>query len=317
MKQTILPGDTPETWDAGALYSKALRYIENTLKYESDAWEYALWSSLSLEFLARSALANVSPALLADGKDSWASLYHAIGYEPKESKFTPKSISISEVFKRLTSILPEYTKELADIGILLTGRRNSELHSGHAAFEGVTASSWQPGFYQNCSVLLSSMGLALSDFVGEDEADVATKIVEAANDESAKAVKGDLVAHEKVWSTKAEEERGSLMQSAAVWAIRQEGHRVECPACSSQALVQGEPVTAPSVKLDDDLIVETQEYLPNRFECIACGLKIGGLSRLVIAGIGDRYKKTQSYDPADFYETEDPYQGYEEDNNER
>lgn len=317
MKKTIVPGQTPETWDAAALYTKALRYIEKTLTYESDAWEHALWSSLTLEFLARSALANVNPALLADEKDGWASLYHALGYEPTESKFKPKSISISDVFRRLASILPDYTKEFADFGILLTGRRNTELHSGQAAFDGISASSWQPGFYQNCSVLLHSMGLSISDFVGEEEAEAAAKIVEAANDESAKAIKGILVAHQKVWAQKEEEERDSLTKSAAVWAIRQEGHRVKCPACKSQGLLQGEPVTAPSVRLDDDLIVETQKYLPNRFECIACGLKIGGLSRLVIAGIGDRYKKTQAFEPADYYEIEDPFQGYEEDNNER
>ncbi|GAB6053111.1 hypothetical protein JCM17960_19310 [Magnetospira thiophila] len=317
MKQTIKPDDTPDTWNPEALFAKAQRYIEKMLDVASDQWEYALWSSLSLEFLARAALANISPALLADNKDGWSSLYHSLGFQPTESKFTPKSIPVSEVFRRLTAILPEFTKEHSDFGILHTGRRNSELHSGEAAFDGVNVSTWQPGFYRNCEVLLKSMEMSLPDFIGKDEADVAAKLIAAAADDSAKVVLGDLAAHEKVWAAKTEEERAALSQSASVWATRQSGHRVECPACASQALVSGEPVTAPMQKLDDDEIIETQEYLPNRFECIACGLKISGLSRLAVAGLGDRYKKTQVYDAAEYYAPEDEYAGYEDDNNER
>ena len=64
MKATVTPGPVPETWDAEALYNKAQRYAERMLEVESD-WEKALWSGLSLELLARAALANISPALLA------------------------------------------------------------------------------------------------------------------------------------------------------------------------------------------------------------------------------------------------------------
>jgi hypothetical protein len=317
LKQTITAGSTPDTWNPDALFVKAQRYIENMLGVGSDQWEYALWSSLSLEFLARAALANVSPALLADNKDSWSSLYHALGFKPTEPKFTPKSIPISDVFRRLTAILPEFSKEHADFGILHTGRRNSELHSGEAAFEGVKASKWQPDFYQVSEALLRSMGMSLSDFIGEAEAQVAAKLIEAAMDDSAKAVLGDINAHTKVWAAKPEQERATLAQSAAVWATRQSGHRVVCPACASPALVVGEPVSEAVQKLEDDEITETQEHLPNRFECIACGLKINGFSRLSVAGLGERYKRTHVYDAAEYYAPQDDYAGYEDDNNER
>ena len=317
MKRTVTPSEAPDTWNPEALFVKAQRYIEKMLEVGSDQWEYALWSSLSLEFLARAALSNINPALLADNRDGWSSLYHALGFEPTEPKFTPKSIPVSDAFRRLTAILPDFTKERADFGILHTSRRNAELHSGKAAFEGVNTSAWQPNFYRTCEILLNSMGLSLPDFIGEDEAGVADKLIAAAADDSSKAVHGDVEAHKKVWTTKTDDERETLSQSASVWATRQTGHRVECPACSSQALVAGEPVTAATQKLEQDEIVETQEYLPNRFECIACGLKINGLSRLAFAGLSERYKKTQVYDAAEYYAPQDDYSGYEEDNNER
>ncbi|TGR23142.1 MULTISPECIES: hypothetical protein [unclassified Mesorhizobium] len=317
MKKTVTPGVVPTTWDPNALYNKAERYVQHMSALDSDEWEYALWSSLALEFLARAALANVSPALLAETDKSWASLYHALGFTPTEEKYAPKSIGVSDVFKRLTSILQDFTKENESFGILHTGRRNSELHSGEAAFDGIKGSVWQPRFYQTSEVLLGSMGMTLQDFVGKDEAKVAKQLIAAAADDSAKAVKGEVEAHKKVWLAKKDNEREKLSAQAGVWATRHVGHRVECPACASTALVVGEPVTAPVQRLNDGEITETQEYLPNQFECVACGLKIAGLSRLAVVGLGDRYKKTQVSDAAEYYAPEDEHAGYEADNNER
>jgi hypothetical protein len=317
LKNTVTPRKTPPFCDPEALYLKAQRYVQHMSKLDSDAWEFALWGSLSLELLARAALANVSPALLAktDERD-WSSLYHALGFTPTEERFAPKSIPISEVFERLTSILPAFTKEHRLFGIGHTGKRNTELHSGELAFDGVKGSAWQPKFYQTCEILLASMGMTLGDFVGEDEAKVAKQLIAAAADDSAKAVKGEVEAHKKVWLAKGDKERTTLSAQASLWATRQAGHRVECPACGSHALVVGEPVTAPVQKLSDGEITETQEYLPNQFECIACGLKIAGLSRLTVVGLGDRYKKTQVYDAAEYYAPQDDYAGYADDNNE-
>lgn len=316
MKKTVTPTATPPSWDPEGLYLKAQRYVQHMSALDSDDWEYALWSGFSLEFLARAALANVSPALLAETDKNWASLYHALGFTPTEEKFAPKSIAISEVFNRLTAILPDFTKEHKDFGILHTGRRNTELHTGETAFDGIKGSIWQPRFYQTCKILLSSIGMTLGDFVGEDEAKVAGQLIAAAADDSAKAVKGEVEAHKKVWLAKGEKERSTLVAQASLWATRQAGHRVDCPSCASQALVVGEPVSAPVQRLNDGEITETQEYLPNQFECVACGLKIAGLSRLTVVGLGDRYKKTQVYDAAEYYAPSDDYAGYEEDNNE-
>jgi hypothetical protein len=315
--KSISPGATPASFDPDALYLKANRYIQQMDAFDSDDWEYALWSSLALEFLARAALANVSPALVADTDRSWSSLFHALGFTPTEERFAPKSITVSEAFKRLTAILPDFAKEHESFGVQHTGRRNAELHSGELAFDGVKGSSWQPRFYQTCEILLVSMGATLKDFLGVDEANVANQVIAAAIDESAKAVKGDVEAHKKVWLAKPDAERKRLTPQASIWATRHAGHRVDCPACASQALVFGEPVSAPQQRLSDGEITETQEFLPNQFECVACGFKISGLSRLAVVGLSDRYKKTQFYDAAEYYAPEDEYYGYEDDNNER
>jgi hypothetical protein len=313
-----MPGDTPETWEANALFAKAQRYVEHMAEEDSKSWEHALWSSLSLEFLARAALSNVSPALLADcSQNNWHSLFHSLGFTPKEAKFSPKSVGMTDVVKRLREVIPDFDKEIESFCLIHIGKRKGELHSGETPFDGVPGSNWHPGFYKASKVLLSSMGISLEDFVGADEAATAEKLISAAADEKAKAVQGDVEAHKKVWLAKGADERQKLAQAAVAWATRQAGHRVNCPACASQSLVVGEPISAPNQKLENDTIIETQDYLPSQFECIACGLKILGLSRLNAVDLGDRYTKTQSYDAAEYYAPEDEFYGFEDDNNER
>lgn len=317
MKRTIEPGPLPAAWDAQALYDKAERYIQQAQGLDTDGWDYALWSSLSLELLARAALANVHPALLAEHDKGGSSLASSLGFEPFEKKFAPKSIAVSDVFRRLTALLPAFLAEHESFGIQHTGRRNAELHSGELAFDGLKGATWQPRFYQTCQLLLQSMGKTLEEFVGSDEANAAGALMAAAADESAKAVHGDVEAHRKVWEGKDDAERGTLVAKAELWASRQAGHRVACPACGSPALVVGGPVAPATRKLDDDVITERQAYLPTIFGCIACGLKISGLSRLAVVGLADRYVNTQQYDAAEYYAPPpDEWDGYEEDNNE-
>jgi hypothetical protein len=59
LKKIIKPSDTPSTYDPEALYLKAQRYTQRMCDLDNNDWEYALWSGFTLEFLARSALANM------------------------------------------------------------------------------------------------------------------------------------------------------------------------------------------------------------------------------------------------------------------
>jgi len=306
------------TWSSAALLAKAQRYAEKMLACPRDEWEFALWSSLTLEFLLRADLADYSPALLADAKDP-NNLISALGYSPTAKKFIPKSIAIVEVIDRLTSLLPDkFTPELAGFSQRHTTQRNSELHSGHAAFDGVQHSSWLPLFYRTCEVLAEDLGSNLDLVFGKAEAGTARKLIATLADDAAKAVKGAIAAHEKVWNAKDKNERDKLAGQATIWATRHAGHRVKCPACGSDALVVGDAIAAPRKSIKGDLITEKQEHLPSRFECVACGMKIAGLSQLNAAGLGDVYVRTQTYDASEYYAPSDEpdYADYEPDNNE-
>ncbi|WP_299966023.1 hypothetical protein [uncultured Roseobacter sp.] len=304
-----------DSWDSDALLAKAQQYAEVMNGFSKDDWQYGLWSSLCLELLARAALAKVSPTLLAD-LGNWHNIYYSLGKIPNAKKFVPKSVGISEVIRRQSEIDSHFDTELKDFCLLHVERRNAELHSSEPAFDGLKPSAWLPTFFRACNVLLDSLSVLPEEFWGADEAKLAQEMIDAAKDETAKAVLKLVAAHNTTWNGKDETEQKTLLAQAEVWATRQAGHRVACPACGTTALVNGDPVSAPQQSMGEDLIVEKQDYLPSKFECIACGLKIAGLSHLSAAGVGDIYVQTSHYTPSEFYELEDPMDYWEDDNNE-
>ena len=123
-------------WSRNALLAKAHRYAQEMLSHSRDDWHFGLTSTFVLEFLARAALANVSPTLLADGKD-WNNVYFALGHTPTVSKFLPRSISTAGVLTRLRDVLPAFTTELEGFAAQHINRRNEELHTGSTPFDGL------------------------------------------------------------------------------------------------------------------------------------------------------------------------------------
>ncbi|KAA0694332.1 hypothetical protein DT594_12410 [Halopseudomonas laoshanensis] len=266
----------------------------------ADDWQYGLWSSLSLELLARAALSNISPVLLADSKN-WRNITFALGNAPTAKKFNPISISTKEVLARLTELLPEFTEEMAGFCSKHTDDRNAELHTGEVIFGQNGTARWLPRFYQSCDTLLRSIGKNLSDFV--EDAKHAESLIQSLGDDAARSVSQDISAHSKVWANKPDTDKKDAVLQATTWATRQSGHRVECPSCASVALLHGAPVGAVSTEINDeeDEVVQRQSMLPSSFECIACGLKISGFSKLSACDLGDTFSAKTIYTPAEYF----------------
>jgi hypothetical protein len=76
-------------------------------------------------------------------------------------------------------------------------------------------------------------------------------------------------------------------------------------------------VAAPTIAVADDIVTEKQKYLPDRFECVACNLKIHDFSKLSAAGLGDQFTSTQDYDLYSYFAANlEQYDDYEPDYNE-
>jgi DNA-directed RNA polymerase subunit RPC12/RpoP len=287
-------------WSSSACFQKAKYYLQLMEDSTTDDLQFGLWSALSLELLARAALAYISPSLLADLRD-WRNIEYSLGRAPTAKKFKPSSISTAEVLLRLKELLPEFTEEMHGFCSQHVEKRNAELHTGELAFASYKTSLWLPKFYLTCKALLTSIGKDLSGFVRDaDEAEV---LIVSLSEAAAKSVNQDIAAYTKVWVNKTDEEKEEASLVAANWATRQAGHRVECPACSSQALIHGSPSGSVIRKLseDEDEVEEKQRVIPASFECIACGLRIAGFSKLSACGLGDPFTSTSRYTPAEFF----------------
>src|SRR5690554_2484272 len=86
------------------------------MEKEHSDWEFGFWSALTLEILVRAAISNISPALVADGKD-WNNILYAVGTDPNQQKFTPKSADISDLLKRAENLFPDFTREMLNFSI--------------------------------------------------------------------------------------------------------------------------------------------------------------------------------------------------------
>jgi len=289
---------TLDAWSSEALLSKAILYVEEMERYTAEDWQFGFWASLSLEFIARASLSHISPTLLANRKD-WRNIHHALGHPPTLLGFTPTSVTTAEVMSILKEILPEFTSELAGSCIKHSNRRNAELHTGEEAFAGLGTSSWLPQYYASSKVLLESMGKTLGDLFDNPKA--AEELIASLQDRAAKAVQQDIEAHKQIWKGKSPEERAASLAQATSWAGRHAGHRTSCPACNSPSLLRGSSHGAVTTEVGDDLVVQKQTMVPSSFECIACTLRISGLSKLSACGLGDAFTATSRWSVADFF----------------
>jgi hypothetical protein len=286
-------------WSEEALFSKAVLYVQEMQKHPADNWQFGLWATLSIELLARAALSHVSPTLLANRRD-WRNVHHALGHPATSVKFLPSSTPSNEVLSMLNEIIPSFTNELFEACGKALVRRNAELHTGEDAFAGIGTSEWLPYFYISCKVLLEFMGKGLKDLFNDPKS--AEALIASLQDTAAKAVWGEIDSHTKLWAAKGKEEQQTLESQAASWAIRMAGHRTKCPACGCPALIRGSSHGDVSSEIGEDVVVQKQSMLPSSFECVACKLRISGISKLSACGLGDAFTATRAFSPAEFFE---------------
>jgi hypothetical protein len=289
---------TQGAWSPEALFSKALVYVGEMETHSPDDWRHRLWASLSLELLARAALASISPTLLADRKN-WRNIYHALGHPPTAKRFVPVSITITEVLAILRELHLDFTEEIHDSCVEQMAHRNAELHTGEDAFAASGTASWLPHYYASCEVFLAALGKDLPDLFADPE--LAKNLIGSLKDTAAKTVEKDIHDHKDLWQKKSPKEQDTLQKQAETWASRQRGHRTICPACASPALVRGSGQGSVATEIGQDEVVQKQTMLPSAFECIACSLKISGLSKLSACGLGDAFTSTTKMTPAEYF----------------
>jgi hypothetical protein len=294
------------SWERGALWSKAVLFMQRASAQDKESPEFGLWASLGLELLARAAVAQTSPALLADPDKEQRNLLHALGVS---STHAPKSIPTIQVLSHCKTLVPAFTEDEFKAASALLNRRNEELHTGAAAFETFPLQSWIGTFFRCCKILAEHQNESLTSLFGAAEATVAEEILGKAEAGVISNVKSSISAHSKVFEAKEIKEKERLANEAQAESdkLSHRGHhRVVCPSCRCTATVQGTTYGGERLEHKDGMIIVRESVIPTKFSCTACGLKLSGYQELVVAGVGDHFTHRSECSPSDYYELVDP-----------
>jgi hypothetical protein len=294
-------------WEREPLWTKAKLFFERAFEQPADDPRYGLWCSLGLELLARAAVASISPTLLAEPDRDHKNLLQVLGYGP--GLWTPKSITVSQVLNQCQGLFAGFTKEDVVASMALINRRNAELHSAEAAFDNYPSGQWLPGLYHACSSLVEALGESLESLFGAEQARIAAEIVAQSEENVVGRVRASIEAYKRVFDAKPAEEREAAVDEARKLTDRlvyERHHRVSCPACSSDAVVEGDAFGPERFDHEDGSIVVRQSVTPRVFKCSACGLRLAGYAELAAAGLGGTYTRRTSFSPEDYYGLIDP-----------
>ena len=184
-------------WTKDALFSKAKLFIAKATKEDKDSPYYGIFSALALELLARAALANIHPTLLADADANQKNILYALNR--MESSVKPKSIMTKQVIALCGSLIPGFNSDLQKLALSMTERRNEELHSGGAAFQEYNQDKWIGNFYKACKILTESMGETLGSFLGEQRADEVEILISESDERIKKEVLDKISARKKIY----------------------------------------------------------------------------------------------------------------------
>jgi hypothetical protein len=291
-------------WTHEAMYCKAKLYAQRANNEPIDSALFGFWTSLALELLCRAALARIHPVLLADPTNE-DNIQYAFGIIPKRP---PKSVHAKTVFARCSVFIPEFTDKMSGHCLILADRRNTELHSGAASFEGLDNSAWLPATYEVMDVVLGHIGTDFHDFLGPEHAPSAVAMLKDRRDTIKREVKEKISESRKVFAALDPEwitQRATTVRSMAdAWVQANQLRRTStCPACGSIGLMTGENMGRTPVRIDEATGTITREVraLPNVFVCPHCKLSLKGFQELHEAGMGAIYTVSEEEDPIAFF----------------
>ncbi len=126
---------------------------------------------------------KIHPALLTDTQQNGDSILFAFDIQGVKS---PKSIPTKIVLLRCHKIIEQFTERDLIFCVMMTEKRNEELHTGGVPFSGMTYNDWLPEYYRIIKTLLEYSNKTLSQFLGKNESLAATKMIDALLDDKKK-----------------------------------------------------------------------------------------------------------------------------------
>ncbi len=300
-----------QEWTSDSLWEKAKLFAGQTMAADPDPTRFPLFASFTLEALGKAALAKVHPALIADPRgDGAPNILYAFGVPTKE----PRTIVAKTIFARLIHFVDEFTSEDANACLILSERRNRQLHTGEVAYADFGSGQWLPDFYRALDILTKFLGRDLDELLGSARAQEARETNARTDKKIDAEVKKRVADCSRMVSALTPQELGARREKKApkrVWAFQQSDIWVTaktCPACQSKGSLTVKHIGDRPAEIEDASIFVQSIFSPRKFECGVCGLLLTGTQELRVAGLADQVLRTVENDPTEYFDIEpEPY----------
>lgn len=287
-----------EPYDHEALWLKAKLFINRAMDDDvrQSFDEQALWASLALELLGKSALAKISPLLIAEPTEEGKNILAAMGIGEGDGKFT--TVSASTVFKRCKRAFPTFNLVHATD---IANARNEYLHGAGVGFGGLTPDKWWQRFWSSASTLITGQDKTIDQLVGYYREKIVDEYLKQnqqymnhrleslrnrAQQRFLQKSRGDLPERlQRAWKTERQLALGLDYSDSAT-----------CPACGNLGLLEAEEVQ--NERSDGYFDPQTGEHeswgvadaLPEYFSCAACQLVLDEHELLTLAGLDESFE---------------------------
>ena len=276
--------------------------------------EYQLWASIALELLGKAALAKHHPCLVVDTR-SPDSIFAAAGIDSKADGKNIKiekirTLSASEAYKRLRSIIPKYDDDAYDLCITTAGGRNAELHSAASPFNHMKP-DWEERYWRTTEIILEHIGRTFTQWFGQKNAKDALKVIEEAK--NARKKKQDEVAvrierSRQNFGKLSDVERNRFTEEIENKDLRivlkdfsktyEMAWKVSCPSCGNISFMAGKETASSimdSTELMDGKFRRVRNFIrvfaPYEFICFACSLKLVDSDEIRSANMFETYSE--------------------------
>jgi len=290
---------------ADALMGKSKVYVGRALaaKATGSMGEYQLWASLALELVGKAALARIHACLVADPQ-SYISLFAAAGMTVGTDI---KTIIAKTLFERLTHVSTRFDKKTQDFCTNMSLKRNAELHSGEAPFEGVTAASWEGRYWHTVEIILEASNSSIESWLGADRAKAPKELLAEYTHVTEEAAKVRVQTAGEAFAERPKKDREEALAKAAAldtWTVRRSFQLMadaiwdaKCPACGSRSFLAGVKYNEEASEEDDEESdEETVEvyYVAEEFVCPSCGLHLDSRDAIAAVGLTDDHTETET-----------------------
>ncbi len=187
-------------------------------------------------------------------------------------------------------------------------KRNAELHSGEAPFEGVVAASWEGRYWHTAEIILEASDSSIESWIGADKAKAPKELLAEYTHATEQAAKVRVETAAEAFGHRPKKDREEAHAKAAAmdtWNMRRsfrlladEIWDTQCPACNSRSFLAGVKYNEEVSEEEDgeDPYEESVDifYVAEEFLCPSCSLHLDSREAIEAVGLEVDHVETET-----------------------